>query len=154
MRSRGPQKESAWICAMAAPEPGEERRVERRKRYRWTNVVVLVVSVYLLASSVWSTPELMQDAPDGGVLSPEWLVMAYVLGGLAGLVGIAVSLKSAGIGRLLTALGGLVSLSGLLAMREMTPTALLSLGGAGVALLVAAAFMGPMPTPEQEGKPR
>jgi hypothetical protein len=130
--------------------------VDRREArgYRWTNVVVLVVSVYLLASSVWSTPEMMEEGVQPRLLDPRWLTAAYVGGGLAGLLAVALSLKSRPVGRGLTALGGVLILSGFLAMRELTPLAIVSMGLSGLALLAASFFMGPMPTPEDEGQRR
>lgn len=127
--------------------------MNRQKRYRWTNVVVLVVSVYLLAASVWGVPELVQGG-GGDVGNTQWLTVAYVVAGLAGIGAMALSLRSAGAGRVLTGIAGLVALSGLVALRQLTPFAVLSIAGSGLALLAAAFFMGPMPTPEQEGLPR
>ena len=127
---------------------------QQARRYRWTNVVVLIASVYLLASSVWTTPEVAEQGVSSSVLDPRWLTAAYVLGGLAGITAIGLSLKSRLLGRALVALGGVIVLTGFLAMRQATPLAVLSMGLSALALLGSALFLGPMPTPEDEGKRR
>jgi cytochrome bd-type quinol oxidase subunit 2 len=126
----------------------------KARRYRWANVAVLVVSVYLLASSVWSTPEMVEQGVGSSVFDPRWLVIAYVGAGVAGLLAIAFALKRPGFGKALAAVAGVLILSAFLGMRTATPLALLSIGLSGLVLLGSAPFMGPMPTPEQEGKPR
>jgi hypothetical protein len=123
----------------------------RAKHYRWTNVVVLVVSVYLLASSVWHPPEMVEQGVQSPGVYPIWLTVAYVLAGVAGISAVFLSIKRRWLGRALTALAGVLILSGFLAVRNVTPLALISMGVSALALLIASFFMGPMPTPEQEG---
>ena len=65
-----------------------------------------------------------------------------------------VAQRRAGLARLLVGAAGLVLLSGFFALSEITALALFSIGLTGLLLLGSAAFLGPMPSPEQEGKPR
>lgn len=112
-------------------------------------MVALVISAYALAAGAWGTgPEAMEEP--GGVVGEGWLGLAYVLAGVAGFAGVFTAPRWPGLGRGLTGLAGLLLLSGLLAMREMTLVAVVSLGITGLALLGAAYWMGPMPTPGEE----
>jgi hypothetical protein len=130
-------------------------RRSRARRYRRTNVVVLAISVYALAASIWVPPELMAEGPRATVLNPMWLRWgAYGAGGVSGLAAVFLSVRYPGLGRVLTLVAGVLLLSGFLALARATPLAVASLGLTGLALVVASGFMGPMPTPEQEGMPR
>jgi hypothetical protein len=141
---------------ISCPQPGRGGTVNgsKARRFRWANVVVIVVSAYLMASAVWHTPEQLENTEEGAVASQIWLPASYILAGLIGMLSLWVALKRPAMGRVLTAMAGLLVLSGFFGMREVTPTALLSIGLSGVVLLIAAGFLGPMPTPEDEGKRR
>lgn len=122
---------------------------------RWTNVVVLVASAWALAASMWGwTPETMESGARDLVTNDSLLVGAYALAGTLGFVAVFTALRLPALSKALTALAGLLLLSGFLVLRSVDPVAVLSLGLTGIALLAAAPFMGPMPTPEEEGKHR
>jgi hypothetical protein len=55
---------------------------------------------------------------------------------------------------MMVAAGGIAMLSAFGALQEVTLFAALSIGLTGLTLLVGAWFVGPMPTPEDEGKRR
>jgi len=123
----------------------------RARHYRWANVAVLVVSAYALAASQWGVPEHTLRDPPGSILVERWLWLAYLLSGILGFASVFTAIWRRWLGRVLAGLGGVVALSGFLALREFTLLALISLGVVAATLLAAAIFMGPMPTPEQEG---
>lgn len=124
------------------------------RRRRWAVVVVIIASVYAFAAAIWFPPEVISGGGSREVRSEAWLWAAYALGGVLGLVGVFVALRWPALARGVVAVAGLLVLSGFFALRQITPLALVSLGLTGLALLVAAPFVGPMPTPEEEGKRR
>lgn len=124
------------------------------RRHRWADVVVIIASVYSFAAAIWSPPELFSGGGGWEVRQEAWLWGAYALGGVLGITGIFVALRWPNLARVLVAVAGLVVLSGFFALHTVTTLALLSLGLTGLALLVSAAFMGRMPTPEEEGMKR
>jgi hypothetical protein len=124
------------------------------KRRRWADVVVIIAAVYVFFAAVWSPPELISRGDAGAVGDTTWLYVAYALGGTLALAGLFIVQRWIGIGRITIGVAGLIVLSAFLALREITPLALLSIGISGVALVAAAPFAGPMPSPEEEGKRR
>jgi hypothetical protein len=123
-------------------------------RRRWADVVIIVAAVYIFFAAVWAPPELISRGDAGAVRDTTWLYMAYSLGGALALGGLLVVQRRITVGRFMIGLGGLVVLSGFLALREITILALLSMGLSGLAMIAAAPFAGPMPSPEEEGKER
>lgn len=108
--------------------------------------VVVLASVWALASIMWMPPELVTEG--GGtsmVQSLPLLVAVYGAGGVLGLGGLGVAQRWPGPGRLMVGAGGLVLLIGFLAFRDYSPAAVLSVGLSAVALLVAAPFVGDVP---------
>jgi len=124
------------------------------RRHRWADIVLIVASVYAVLAAMWSPLELLSGGGGGEVRSSELLWVSYALGGALGLAAVFLARRSAGVAKVLAGLGGLAVLSGFLSLGEITLLALLSLGLTGVAMLVSAPFVGPMPSPEEEGKRR
>jgi len=123
----------------------------RARHFRWANIAVLVVSAYALAASQWGVPEHTLQDPASAIRVESWLWLAYLLSGVLGFASVFTSAWRPGLGRVLVGLGGVTALSGLLALSEFTLLAVVSLGVVGATLLSAVFFLGPMPTPEQEG---
>lgn len=126
---------------------------DRLRRRRWADVVVIVASVYMFGAAFWPI-ELVSGGGAWEVANPVALAGTYAAAGILGLGGLFMTAKSTVIGRVLVGIGGLVALYGLTTLEHLTTFALVSFGGAGLAMLLAASFVGEMPTPEQEGKPR
>jgi hypothetical protein len=122
----------------------------RAKRRRWADIAVIVAAVYALLAVVWSPPELFSGGEGYEVQYTGWLIIAYTGAAVLGFAGLLVGQKWQTPGRILTAVAGLLALSGLVALRPITALGLLSLGGTGLLLLGAAPFMGEMPAPHQE----
>jgi hypothetical protein len=129
-------------------------RVTRAKRRRWADVLIIVASVYALLAVVWSPPELYSGGDAAEIGSTDWLIASYTIGAVLGLGALLAGQKWTVLGRILAGVAGLVVLSGLLSFRELTALGLLSMGGTGLALLIAAPFMGPMPAPFEEKRVR
>lgn len=132
---------------MPEKTPGARRR-------RRADVVVIIAAVYALLAAARLPPEMITGGGARDVASGGWLWAAYALGGVLGLAAVVVGLRRQALARVMAAAAGLLVLSGLLALRHITPLALVSLGATGLALLAASPFIGRMPTPEEEGKRR
>lgn len=120
----------------------------------WTNIVVILAAGWSVAAASWGAPPGAVEAGSGSIAAEGWLAGAYALAGAGGFLAVLVALRVPWLARGLTAVAGLLVLSGFLALREVTVTAALPLGVTAAAFLASAPFMGPMPTPEEEGKHR
>lgn len=131
--------------------------VDRRtaaKRRRWADVVVIVAALYAFLAAIWAPPglgpaEAAADAPDHG----GWW-WAHAIGGSLALASVFVALRSVVLARVLAGAGGLVLLAGLLAFDNIGWLAFRTLILPAVLILLATPFLGPMPTPEEEGMAR
>lgn len=126
---------------------------ERLRRRRWADIVVIVAAVYMFGAAFWPI-ELVSGGGAWEVANPVGLAGTYAAAGILGLGGLFMTVKSPLIGRVLVGIGGAVALYGLTTLDHLTTFALISFGGSGLLMLIAAPFVGEMPTPEQEGKPR
>lgn len=126
----------------------------RLRHRRWADAVVIVLSVYAFFAAIWAPPEMATGADAEGVGSTGWMYLSYAIGGALGILGIFIAHKAEGVGRAVVLLAGIVVLSGFFALYEVTLIAVISLGVTGLGMLAAAPWVGPMPTPEQEGMPR
>lgn len=126
---------------------------DRLKRRRWADVVVIAAAVYALLAAFWPM-EMVSGGGGREVGSQGGLWIAYTAGGVLGLLAVFIAGRAPGLAKALVAAGGVAVLLGFFALTELAPLALVSLGVTGLALLGAAAFVGPMPSPEDEGRPR
>lgn len=134
-----------------APEDAPETGHARRRR--WVNIVVIVAAAYALAAATHaSPPESVEGLSRDLVAAQGWLWAAYALGGILGFAAVFSSVRWPRLGRPLALAAGLVVLSGFLTVETFTPLTVLSIGATGVALLAAGAFMGPMPSPQEEAR--
>lgn len=129
-------------------------RRKKAKHRRWADVVVIVASLYSILSAGWAPLELLRGGGGSEVGQSQGLWWAYALGGILGLAALAASRRWPPLAKGLAAAGGIAVLAGFFALERLTPFAAFSLGGTGLALLLAAPFVGPMPAPEEEGKHR
>lgn len=135
------------------PSPPAGARREARRRYR-ADLAVIIASIVALVATIRIPPELMTPEAEAPVASVRWLLAAYALGGLLGIGGVIAAIRWPRPARFMVGAGGLALLSGFLFLEELTAVSLLSLGLTGLVLLVAAPFVGAMPSPEEEGKRR
>ena len=129
-------------------------QIERAKRRRWADVVVIVASLYAFMSALWAPLELLTGGAGREVADDQGMWWSYAVGGVLGLIALFFAHRNAPIAKGLTAAAGLAVLAGFLTLDNLTAFAALSIGVTGVALLVASPFVGRMPTPEEEGKSR
>lgn len=135
------------------PEDGVSD-TEKIRRRRWADAVVIVAGLYTLAFALWAPtaaggPEAGREAAD----AVAWWWAHYIAGAMA-IGSLFLALRRPGLARGLLVLAAVVLLAGLLAYGRFDRTALLALILPAGAMLLAAPFMGPMPTPEEEGMTR
>lgn len=128
--------------------------IQRARRRRWADIVLIVAALYSIASAFWAPLELITGGEGAEVAESQGLWWSYAVGGALGLAALAFVRRHPPLAKGLTAVAGLAVLAGFFTLDELTPFAAISIGGTGLALLVAAAFVGPMPSPEDEGKTR
>jgi hypothetical protein len=136
---------------VAVSEAGSKSEARRR---RWADVVILVASIYAIVMAVWAPPaagpgEAAAEAADHGA----WW-WAHAIGASMALSSIFVAFRSITLARVLAGVGALVLLAGVVAFRDISWLAVRTLILPAVLILIATPFMGPMPTPEDEGKVR
>lgn len=127
---------------------------ERAKHRRWADVVLIVASLYSLLSAGWAPLELLTGGEGSEVAESQGLWWTYALGGVLGLAALAASRRWPGVAKGLAAAAGVAVLAGFFTLERLTTFAILSLAGTGLAMIAAAPFVGPMPSPEEEGRPR
>jgi hypothetical protein len=128
---------------------------EAPRRRRWADVVVIVAAVYAIATTAWSPAEFFSGGTSHEVAKEtSWVFTAHVVGGGIALLGLFVAFRSTTAARVLVAFGGLLYLTTLLTLIEFPLGQVLSVVVPSLMMLAAAPFVGPMPTPEEEGHPR
>ncbi len=137
----------------AVPQPTPERKSRARHR-RWASVVAIVAGVYAFGLAVWA-PGLAGGQASGNVVREQtWWWAASGLAGVLALAAVILSLRSQLLGRVLLALGGVVLLTALFAFRVFGALAVVGVILPALVMLGTAPFLGPMPTPEEEGRRR
>lgn len=124
----------------------------RPRRRRWTNVVVIVTALYALAFAVWSPP-LADPGETAGEVETWWWT-ASALGGVLALLAVAVAVRSRSAGRILLGAAAAALGVGLLSFDRLSWVAFATLTLPALVLFACIPFFGPMPVPEDEGKPR
>jgi hypothetical protein len=129
-------------------------RVTEAKRRRWADVVVIVAALYVVFAAVWAPPglgpaEAQADATDHGL----WW-WAHAVGGLLAILSVPMAHKNVLVARIMAGLGGAVILLGLRSFDTIGWLAIRTLLIPGILILAAMPFLGPMPTPEEEGSTR
>jgi hypothetical protein len=124
------------------------------KRRRWADVVIIIAALYVFLAAVWAPPglgprEAMADAGDHGL----WW-WAHAVGGFLALFAVPVAMKNVLVARIMAGVGGVVLLAGLLAFDTIGWLAVRTLLIPAVLILAATPFLGPMPSPEEEGERR
>lgn len=130
-----------------------ERKARRR---RWADILVIVLAIYVFVLGFYSPPFAAPDVAatevERGNLGLWWALTA--IGGVLALAGVFASYARATLGKALVAAGGLALLMTLFLVDVTSWYAWAGSILPGLLLLAAAAFVGPMPVPEEEGKVR
>lgn len=124
-------------------------RMEHAKRRRWADVVVLVTAGFVTAWAVWVFPNAGPEVNEGT------LYAVYAIGGVMGITSVPAALRSILVARALLVTSGLILLVGAFtAFEEVTFGGIATVAIPALILLAMVPFIGPMPTPEQEGLKR
>jgi hypothetical protein len=126
-----------------------DRRTEAKRR-RWADVVVIVAALYVFLAAIWSPPAL-GPAEAAEQAYHGWWWWAHAAGGFLALLSVPLATRQPMLGKGLAGLAGVIMLAGLFAFSGLTWLSIRALGIPGLAVLMAAPFMGPMPSPEEEG---
>lgn len=126
-----------------------DRRTDAKRR-RWADVVMIVAGLYVFLAAIWSPPGLGPEpatqAADHGI----WW-WAHAIGGFLALASVPVAQKNVLVARILAGVAGVVLLAGMLAFDAIGWLPIRMLGIPAVLILIATPFLGPMPSPEEEG---
>lgn len=116
--------------------------------------MALVGGIWPFAFALWSPGLAAPDSIEGLVrLHMLWWAGAAAAGALA-VGGVILALWSRTAARLMVGLAGLILLGTLTAFTRIHWLPIVALLVPGLALLAAAPFVGPMPSPEEEGRRR
>ena len=120
-----------------------------RRTRRWADMVAIVAGVVALANAMWgpiifTTMYRELTRGDRGV---DYNWMAFGVGGLLALLGIALAQKRPTLGRPALALGGLLLVIVPFFYERKTPLPLATSVVLGLTMLIATPFVGPMPAP-------
>jgi hypothetical protein len=124
------------------------------KRRRWADVVIILASLYAMLAATFAptglgSPPAVAEAADHGM----WW-WAHAIGGTLALSSVFVAMKSVVVARLLAGAGGVVLLAGVGAFGGINWLAIRTLVIPALLILAATPFLGPMPSPEEEGQRR
>jgi hypothetical protein len=113
--------------------------------------VAIVASVCSLANALWA-PVLFHTMLNGMPLGDRGVGYNYMVFGISGLLGVlavALAERRTRAARISLALGGLLLLSVPFAYTQLQPLPIATSVVLGLAMLVAAPFVGPMPAPRR-----
>lgn len=113
-----------------------------RERRHWADVVAIVAGVWAAGQALWGTTLFGPGVQDSG-LGWNWFV--YGFGGAIAVAGVILAQRARDAGRILVGIGGLLHLTAPFAYGSLEWIPILNSLAIGVALLVAAPFVGPMP---------
>jgi hypothetical protein len=121
---------------------------------RMANIAVIIAGIWVLLISVWS-PEAAGPREQQIEVARQdvWFYALWAAGTLA-IASVFVALRSALLARVLLGAGAITLLAGLFGFRAWGTLAWGTLIIPGIIMLLAIPFMGPLPTPEQEGQIR
>jgi hypothetical protein len=125
-------------------------RQRAAKRRRWADVVVIVAALYVFLAAIWSPPAIGPGEAAGAVEHGLWW-WAHAIGGFLALLSIPLAQKQPMAGKVLAGVAALVMLAGVFVTDGGSWLTLRALGIPGLAVLLAAPFVGPMPSPQEEG---
>jgi peptidoglycan/LPS O-acetylase OafA/YrhL len=125
-----------------------------RSRTRWADLVAIVASVVALGNALWGPvifSTMQRDLPQGDPgVGYNWL--AFGLGGILGVLGLLLAQKWPRFAKIPLALGGLLLIAVPFAYQRQHPAPIAVSVVVGLALLLAAPFVGPMPAPRRTGE--
>jgi hypothetical protein len=122
-----------------------------RSRTRWADLVAIIASVVALGNAMWGPvifSTMQRDLPQGDPgIGYNWL--AFGLGGLLGVLGLIMAQKWPRWAKIPLALGGLLLIAVPFTYERHHPAPIAVSVIVGLAMLLAAPFVGPMPAPRR-----
>jgi peptidoglycan/LPS O-acetylase OafA/YrhL len=122
------------------------------KTRKWADIVAMLAAVVSLGNAAWGPLIFTSVASDptrgDRGIGYNWL--AFVLGGLVAVLGLFLAQRWSRPGRILVALGGLMLVLVPFAWERFEALPIVSSVVLGLAMLIAAPFVGPMPAPWEE----
>lgn len=127
---------------------------EEAERRRWADIVVIVAGVYAFLMAVFG-PRLAGPARAAEVVAaPGGLWVGTGIAGILAIAGVILALRWTLLARMLTGTAGIVLIATLFAFERVGWLGVVTLALPALALLVATPLVGPMPSPEEEGRER
>lgn len=123
-------------------------------RRRWADVVVIVIGTFEVLLATFGPALGLQDAIATDVPRLGWFWAAPMSAGVLAITAVLVALRNTTLARVLCAAAGVVLLTTLFAYTALDARSVLLFILPAVLLLAATPFLGPMPTPEEEGERR
>jgi hypothetical protein len=121
---------------------------------RWANIAVIVAGVWVTLIVMWSPeaagPRAQQIEVADNAL---WFYTLAAAGPLA-IAAVLVALRHAAVARAMLGVAGVALIIGLLGFRAFGTLAWGTMIIPAIIMLLAIPFLGPMPTPEEEGQVR
>ena len=123
---------------------------DNRDTIRWADILALVASVTLIATSIWPTDFTVDADAPAEALNPGLLVPLHIGAGAAGILGVVLAQSAArrGLGRAVLVAAAVALLLGLFMFRDFGVRAIVTILLPALALLAGAFGVGPMPTDE------
>jgi hypothetical protein len=121
---------------------------------RWANIAVMIAGAWVLMIVLWSPEaagprEQQIEVADSTI----WFAALTAAGSLA-IAAVIVALKNAVIARVLLGIAALSLLAGIIGFQQLGTLAWGTVVIPGIIMLLAIPFLGPLPTPEDEGQVR
>ena len=120
-----------------------------RSRTRWADLVAIVAAMVALGNAMWGPvifSTMQRDMPRGDPgIGYNWL--AFGLGGILGVLGLVMAQKWPRWAKFPLALGGLLLIAAPFAYQRHHPAPIAVSVVVGLAMLLVAPFVGPMPAP-------
>lgn len=130
----------------------ETREVLRRRR--WADVVVIAVAVFELMLTMYGALLARPGGVAFDLQAPGWYYAAMSLSGVLALAAVLIAIRLTTVARILCAAAGVLLLTAVFAFESIDLRTVLTIILPGVLLLGATPFLGPMPSPEEEGMRR
>jgi len=124
------------------------RHVNSVRRRKWADLVVLFASLWAFAWAIWAPPSTEMEG--GAVRSLAGWWAAHAIGGALGLLSLFLAPRWRPLARVVLVVAACALLVGAFTSGRAAGAAALTLAVPGVLLLVAAPFIGPVPSPQEE----
>lgn len=137
---------------MAATEGTRERPLAHPERRHWADFTAIVAGVASFSFAIWGGPLGIHDIGTGEARNITLILLSYAIGGGLAVAGVIVAQQRIGLGRVLLAVGALVTLAGAFGFGRAIGPMWYNIVPA-ILMLASAPFLGPMPDLERATPP-